>query len=85
MFGPKEGTSGSAYSEKNGVSTVEFGSGAVRIQNSESSVLKLDFDMTGERYFEVENERDFTNEQSKDGNIRMEEMELHRIIFKEME
>ena len=63
---------------------MEFGEGAVRIQNSDSLVLQLDFEMIGEKYFEIENERDFTNESSKEGNLRMEEMELYSIIFREM-
>jgi hypothetical protein len=85
VYGPREGTSARAYSEKNGVSTVEFGEGAVRIQNSDSLVLQLDFELIGGKYFDIENERDFTNESSKEGNLRMEEMELYSVIFREIE
>lgn len=83
IFGKRKGTNGSAYSEKNGVSTVEFGGGAVKIQSSNSLTLQMDFDMIGEKYFEIENERDFTNESSKDGDLIMEEMELYQIRFQE--
>ena len=81
VFGPKEGTSATAYSDRNGGSTFEFGAGAVKIQNSGPTLLQMNFDMTGARYFKFEDERDFTNERKKDGNQRVEEMELYRIDF----
>jgi hypothetical protein len=81
VFGPKEGTSAVAYSDKNGGSTVEFGAGSVKIQNSDSTLLQMNFEMTGARYFSIEDERDFTNERTRDGNQRVEEMELYRIDF----
>ncbi len=71
MFGPKEGTSAIAYSEKNGASTVEFGAGAVKIQNSDPNLLQMNFEMTGARYFSIEDERDFTNERTRDGKLRI--------------
>jgi hypothetical protein len=85
VYGPKEGTSARAYCERNGVSTIEFGAAAVRIQNSDSLVLQLDFEQVGQKYFEIEHEIDFVNESSRDGNLRMEDMELYKIIFKGME
>jgi hypothetical protein len=85
VLGPKQGTSATAYSEKNGASTVEFGAGAVKIQNSDPTLLQMNFEMAGTSYFEIDNERDFTNERTRDGNQRMEEMELYRIIFSETE
>ncbi len=72
MFGQKEGTSAIAYSEKNGASTVEFGAGAVKIQNSDPTLLQMNFEMTGARYFSIEDERDFTNERTRDGKVRVE-------------
>lgn len=64
---------------------MEFGGGAVKIQSSNSLTLQMDFDMNGEKYFALENDRDFTNESSNEGNLRMEEMELYQVIFRETE
>jgi hypothetical protein len=41
----------------------------------------MNFEMTGARYFSIEDERDFANERTRDGNQRVEEMELYRIDF----
>ena len=79
VFGPKEGTSAIAYSEKSRASTVEFEAGAVKIHNSDPTLLQMDFEMTGAMYFEIESERDFTNKKKRDGKRRLKEMELYHI------